>query len=115
MQTNARLIQNVECSDKQRAEIGRKLNTLSFAAGQGRGETVEREVIQTDINQKFQSSPDFQQEALCDFFSFCIQSNRFKKKVGVAYGHGNDLWKRLHSYLNVAGGLAQPLSGTVWT
>ena len=51
-----------------RAERGGKLNALRFAAGERRGEAVEREVVESDGVEEVQALLDLVQDASGDLF-----------------------------------------------
>ena len=52
VQTDRRFVEHVERADERRAEIGCELDALSFAAGERRSETIQRQIIESDFNQK---------------------------------------------------------------
>ena len=67
MQADGRLVENVECADEMRTERSRELNALRFAAGQRRGQSLEREVVEADFVEKLQARTNFVQNFVRDF------------------------------------------------
>ena len=59
VQTDARLIEDVEHPDEASANLRRQANALRLAAAQGAAFPVERQVAQPDVLQKAQPRPDF--------------------------------------------------------
>src|SRR5204862_5560090 len=58
VQSDGRLVENVAGADEPRAERRGELNALRFAAGERRGETVQRKVLEPDVVQKFEALAD---------------------------------------------------------
>jgi len=54
VQTDGRLVEDIECIHQGRAERARKLDALSLAPGQGSRCALERQVAQPDVGQEFQ-------------------------------------------------------------
>ncbi len=50
MQSDGRLVQHVEGADQPRPERRGQLDALRLAAGKGRGQAVERQVLQADLD-----------------------------------------------------------------
>ena len=67
MQTDGRLVENVERADEMRAERSGQLNALRFAAGEGRSEAIERKVVETDFIEKLQPRANFLEDFVGDF------------------------------------------------
>ena len=59
MQSDARLVQDVEHAHQARADLRGQPDTLRFAAAERAALAVQREVAQADIAQKAQPGPDF--------------------------------------------------------
>ena len=55
---------DVQHADEAAADLASEANQLRFAAGQGRGATVEREVVQADIEQETKSATQFLEHLL---------------------------------------------------
>jgi hypothetical protein len=60
------LVQNVERADERGAEVGGELDALRLAARERRGEAVERQVIQTDIDEELQPAANLEQHLVGD-------------------------------------------------
>ena len=79
MKADARFVENVERADEQRAEIRRELDALRFAARKRRGEAAERQIIETDIDQEFQTPADLEQELFRDLFALFARASVLQK------------------------------------
>ena len=77
MQADRRLVEHVERADEVRSERRRKLNTLRFAARQGRGEPVEREIVEPDFVEKAVAAAG----SLREFF----RRSRFRRGLAAAH------------------------------
>ena len=52
MESDAGLVQNVQHADQPRTDLRGQPDALAFSAGQRRGGPVQREVVQSDIDQE---------------------------------------------------------------
>ena len=59
VQSNARLIQYIQHVHQLRAYLRSQPDTLAFAAGEADGAAVQRQIIQSHIQQEFQAGTDF--------------------------------------------------------
>ena len=59
MQTNRRLVQDVKHTDQPGTDLACQSNSLTFAARKRRCRSIQRQVIQTDIQQESQPIADF--------------------------------------------------------
>ncbi len=50
VQTDGRLVQDVQDADEAGADLGGQPDALGLAAGEGAGRAVEREVVQADVD-----------------------------------------------------------------
>ena len=66
VQADRRLVQDVEDPDQPGADLGGQADALSLAAGQGAGGTVQREVVQADVEQEPQPRLDLLDDPLGD-------------------------------------------------
>ncbi len=67
MQADRRLIQNVHDADQSRADLAREPDALRFAAGQGVGAAVQREISESDIAEEPQAIADLLDDLDRDF------------------------------------------------
>ena len=115
MKADARFVENVERADKQRAEIRRELNSLGLAAGKRRREAAQRQIIETDIDEEFQTATNLEQQLVGDLLALFAQFEILKKSVRVADRHLDDLGQRLRTDLYVACLLPQTCSVAIRT
>ena len=73
MQANTRLIKNIKYIYQLRTDLGSQTDTLALTAGKGYRTTVKSKVIQSHIQQKFQTGADFFQYFDSNLFLFIIQ------------------------------------------
>ena len=66
VQADGRLVEHVERADQTRAERGCQLDALRFAAGERRGEAIEREVFEADVVQEAQALLNFGEQNFGD-------------------------------------------------
>ena len=59
MQADARLVEDIEHAHQARADLGRQADSLCFTAGKRGRRAIEREVIQSDIDQEAKALADF--------------------------------------------------------
>ena len=59
VQSDARLIQYIQHVHQLRAYLRSQPDTLAFAAGEADGAAVQRQIIQSHIQQEFQAGTDF--------------------------------------------------------
>ena len=62
MQANARLIQDIQHSDKSGSDLRREAYALRFTAGQRTSRTGKREIIESNIEQKAKARMDLLQD-----------------------------------------------------
>ncbi len=66
VQADRRFVQDVQHAGQPAADLGGQADPLSFPARQRPAGPVEREVVQTDVHQELQASPDLLQHAFGD-------------------------------------------------
>ena len=64
MQTDARLVEDVERAHERTAQRGGQLDALAFAAAERVGGAVEGEVVQTDVEEELQTGVDFGEQSV---------------------------------------------------
>ena len=62
MKSDTRLVKYIQRPDKTAAKLRGQIDALALAARQGRRQTVECEISQTDVRQKPQSDSDLRQQ-----------------------------------------------------
>src|SRR5690606_38949183 len=108
VKADARFIKDVKRSDEKRAQVGRELNSLGLAAGERRGQAVEREVIEADIDEELQPAAYFEQELFRDLLTLFAQRELIEKRGGVGDRHLEHFRERASADLYVACLLPQP-------
>ena len=86
MQANRRLIEHVQHPRQTGSDLGGKANTLRFPARKGTGGTVQRQVVQTDVEKKLQTCLDFLQHGTSNHFLALAQLQRGQKLGGTFHG-----------------------------
>ncbi len=79
VQADARLVQNVEDADELGTDLRRQPNALRLAARQRACGPIERQVVEADIDEKAETSPNFFQHLLRDSRSRSLSSSSLKK------------------------------------
>src|SRR6267143_5072170 len=67
MQADRRLIQDVQHANEPAADLRRETNALCFATGECDGRTIEREIIESDVDEEAQPLGYFLEDRLCNF------------------------------------------------
>ena len=105
MQADTGLVQNINHPDQTGPNLCRQTDTLRFAAGKCSGRAGQRQIVQTDINQKSQPCTDFFDHLRANQLLLGRQGQVFHKFIQVidriirdftdisaAYGHGEGLF-----------------------
>ncbi len=87
VQADRRLIQNIERAYQMRAERCCQLDALRLAAREGRGESIERQIIQTDFVKKSQTLPNLFENFLGDRCLLRAQFQVVHKSPRLGNGH----------------------------
>ena len=87
MQAYRRLVQDIQHAGKSAADLCRETDPLHLAARKRRGGSVEREIVETDIEQESQPADNL----LHDLVHPRKARRRFKKGKRVTYRHGHHL------------------------
>ena len=80
VQADGRLIEHIERADQMRAERGRQLNALRFAARKRRSQPVEREVFEADVVEEAQALSAVQPAAVQQWRLAAGESSSCSKK-----------------------------------
>ena len=67
VQADTGLVQHIKHTHQTATDLAGKTDTLPFAAGEGGGRPVEREIMQTHIHQELQAFVDLLEHFLADF------------------------------------------------
>ena len=86
MQANRRFVQHVQHPRQTGSDLGGKANTLRFPARKGTGGTVQRQVVQTDVEKKLQTCLDFLQHGTSNHFLALAQLQCGQKLGGTFHG-----------------------------
>ncbi len=95
VQTDRRLVENVQDADESGADLGGQADALGLAAGERAGRPVQGEVVQTDVDQEPQSFVDLLQHPLGDLLVAGAELQLAQEVRAVADGHPGDLGDRL--------------------
>ena len=115
MQTDRWLVEHVKRADQRRAEIGRELNSLRFAAGECRCESIESQVVEPDFNQKPQPASNFEKNSFGDRGLFSRELERSKKSAASLIESAQTSGKRSSADFHVARFLTQPAAAAIRT
>ena len=110
MQSDARLVENVERSDQAAAQRRGQIDPLALASGQRRGEPVERQVTETHLVEVLQPVADFGQHAPGRFAVPFVELQSVEKGCELFDRHGNQFGDVLAPYPHVQRFLAEPCS-----
>ncbi len=95
MQTDGRLVEDVQHAYESGADLGGQADALGLAAGERAGRAVQREVVQADVDQEPQSFVDLLQHALGDLLVAGVELQLAQELRAVADRHRGDLGDRL--------------------
>ena len=66
MQSDRRLVENVQHADQARADLRGQTNALAFAAREARRDAVERQVVQPDVGEESEPLADLLEDEPAD-------------------------------------------------
>ena len=84
VQADGRLIEHIADADQPAADLRGQADALGFAAGEGGGFAVEREVAEADIDHEPKPGGDFAHDRLGDLLAFLAEPEFVEKPLGVA-------------------------------
>ncbi|MNS47500.1 hypothetical protein D3C72_800340 [compost metagenome] len=67
VQTNGRFVKDVQNTDETGADLAGQTNTLCFATGQRVGTAVQRQVVETDVDEELQTLANLLEDLVGDF------------------------------------------------
>src|SRR3989442_37839 len=96
MQADRRLIQDVQHADESAADLRCETDALRFATGECDGRTIEREVIESDVDEEAQPLGDFLEDRLCDLrvqsgSAVATQGNTREEVERLTHRQGHDI------------------------
>src|SRR5690606_36231539 len=84
VQADARLVEDVEDAHEAGADLRREPDALRLAAGQRRGRALEREVVETDVEQEPEARVDLLEDLCRDRALARAQLERPEERRGLA-------------------------------
>ena len=90
MQADTRFIQNIQYTDQPRTNLRRQADPLRLAAGQRTGRPVQRQVIQSDIDQEAEPGVDFLADLHGNRLFPLRQLQLLKKRLAFAHRQMGD-------------------------
>ena len=87
VQADGRFIEHVADADQARADLRGQADALGFAAGEGAGLAVEREIAQADVEHETEAGADFADDRLGDLRFFFAQAKVLEELPGAGDGH----------------------------
>src|SRR5262245_31237142 len=115
VQSDRRLVEDVQRADERRAERRRQVDPLRFPAGQRRGEAVERQVVEPDVAQERQPALDLLQDLFSDHLLFFRQLQAGKERLRLLHGERRHLIDRPSGHPDVARLATQTRAAAVGT
>jgi len=103
VEADGRLIEDVESTNQMRTERCGELDALRFTTGESGSEAIEREVIETDLIEKLQSSANFFENFLRDFGLQLGKNQRGEETSCLFYGELGEFGDRTARYTDGAG------------
>ena len=115
VETDARFIENIDYANQAGTNLGCQTDALGFAAGKGSGRPGQGQIIQTDINQKSQSCPDFPDYLLTNQLLLGSQGQVFHEIIEIQDRIIGDLTDIFSTYGHGKGFFFQSLSAALIT
>src|SRR5262249_17531602 len=84
VETDRRLVEHVEHSDERSADLRRETNALSLTARERLRAAIERQIIETDIDQEAETRGDGAQQRLGDRALACVEDRVLGARAVVA-------------------------------
>ena len=73
MKSDTGFVQDIEDIDQLRTYLSGQSNTLAFTSGKADGTAVQRQIVETYIQQEFEPCPYFFQDFGCNLFLLTVQ------------------------------------------
>jgi hypothetical protein len=90
VETNGRLVENVERANEVGAKRRGELNPLGFAAGKSGGEAIESEIVEADFVEELQTGANFIEDFVSDGFLHFGKLQRREENARFFYGEFAD-------------------------
>ncbi len=108
VQADRRLVEHVERVHQRRAERGRQVDALRFAARQRRRQPVQREVVEADVGEELQAPRDLGQHLARNRGVLLAEREVAEERAGLADGERGDAIDRLSTDAHVPRLAPQP-------
>src|SRR5712692_9195133 len=100
VETDRRLVEDIEDADEAGTDLRGEPDALAFSSGQRGGRPIQRQVIQTDVDEKPEPLANFFQDAM-GYHQFALSEFQRTEEVGSgSHGEMRDLRDRLCGYLD---------------
>ncbi len=107
VQSDRRLVEHIHDADQAGADLAGEADALGFAAGERVGATIERQIIETDVDEEFQALVDFTRDFFRDLAAAAGQGERAEKRVQPPDRHRRQLGQDAVLHENMARRFAQ--------
>ena len=108
VQADRRLVQHVHHADQSRAYLAGQPDPLGLAAGQRLGAAVERQVVESDVDQEAQAFVDLLDDLRRDLALLARQVEVVEEREAAFDRHRGDRRQRVFSDEHIAGTLVEP-------
>ena len=115
MQPDGRLVEDVHDAGEPRAHLAGQTNALGFTAGQRFGTAIERQIVETHVDEKTQTVTDFLDDLVGDFGAPARDVERLEKQPGVAHRQVRDGGQGMRAHEHIARGAVEARALAVGT
>ena len=112
MQANGRFVQDVHHAYQAGADLAREADALRLAARQRIGTAIERQVVETDIDQELQAQLHFLDYLLGNLAALAGQTQTVEKRIGRTDSEACDLGQVVLVHEHIARGTIQARART---
>src|SRR5258708_36478733 len=95
MQSDRRLVENVEHANEARTDLRGETNALALAAGETSRGSIEGQVFESNVGEKFEPLANFLEDEARDFGLLRAQLGRLEKRERLLYRHRSHFRHRL--------------------
>ena len=106
MQSDRRLVENVQHADQARADLRGQPDALAFAAREARRDAIQRQVVQPDVGQEAEPLADLLEDQPRDLLLLAAQLGRGEERHRLLDRHRGDLGDRFAVEADVRGFLS---------
>src|SRR5678815_792593 len=100
MKTDRGLIEDIENADEAGTDLRGKPDALAFPTGQGRGRSIQRQIVQTDVDEKSEPFANFFQDAMGNQQFAFGEFHRTEEVRSGSHGEMRDFRDRLFGDLD---------------